>query len=323
MLRLLAAAVLGLGLAACAAPRFDGAGPAVMTPALATDSVRTRDGVILPLRSWLPEGEPAAVIVGLHGFNDYSNAFSGAGRWLAAEGLAVYAYDQRGFGAAPGRGLWPGTETLTRDLGDVVAAVRARHPGKRVVVLGESMGGAVTLAALASDQPPAVDGAVLSAPAVWGRGAMPLYQRLVLAVMARLAPELELTGKGLDIWPSNNIGMLIGLSRDPLVIKATRVDTIYGLTDLMDAAQEAAGQVDLPLLWLYGARDEVVPPTPTLEAAATLDPAKGQRFVLYPNGWHMLFRDLGGETVLRDVAAWAVDPDVPLPSDVLREHLSD
>lgn len=319
MPRLLAVAVLTLGLTACAAPRFDGAGPVVTTPAVVTDGVRTRDGVELPLRSWLPEGEPAAVIVGLHGFNDYSNAFTEAGRWLSAEGLAVYAYDQRGFGAAPDRGRWPGTETLTRDLADVVAAVRARHPGKRVVVLGESMGGAVTLAALASDQPPAVDGVVLSAPAVWGRASMPLYQRLVLAVMARVAPEMELTGKGLDVWPSNNVEMLIGLSRDPMVIKATRVDTIYGLTDLMDAAQEAAGEVEVPVLWLYGARDEVVPPTPTLEAAAALDPTKGQRFVLYPNGWHMLFRDLGGETVLHDVAAWAVDPEAPLPSDVLRQ----
>ena len=71
------------------------------------------DGAELPLRSWLPQaGPPDAVLVALHGFNDYSNFFDGPGRWLAGRGIASYAYDQRGFGGAPHRGLWAGTEAL-------------------------------------------------------------------------------------------------------------------------------------------------------------------------------------------------------------------
>ncbi len=41
------------------------------------------DGQILPLRKWLPQaqgkGEPKAVILALHGFNDYANAFERTG----------------------------------------------------------------------------------------------------------------------------------------------------------------------------------------------------------------------------------------------------
>ncbi len=43
------------------------------------------DGAELGLSAWLPANgeEPWAVIVGLHGMNDYGNAFFPAGPWFA------------------------------------------------------------------------------------------------------------------------------------------------------------------------------------------------------------------------------------------------
>ena len=45
-----------------------------------------------------------------------------------------------------------------------------------------------------------------------------------------------MTGQGFNRTPSDNIEMLKKLGRDKLVIKYTRIDTLYGLVDLMDAA---------------------------------------------------------------------------------------
>ena len=42
--------------------------------------------------------------------------------------------------------------------------------------------------------------------------------------------------------------------------------------------------------------------------------AGGMRVVLYPDGHHMLFRDLDGGRVVADIAAWARDPAGALPS---------
>src|SRR5260370_1286892 len=110
-------------------------------------------------------------------------------------------------------------------------------------LLGDSMGGAVAVEAMTGESGtpvPDVDGVILTAPAVWGRATMDLVPRLALWAGVRLAPGLTLTGRGLEIKPSDNIPMLRALSRDPLVIKETRVDTIYGLVDLMDAALDSA-----------------------------------------------------------------------------------
>lgn len=303
-------------LTAACAPHFVPAGPVVDQPRVEAGHWVTADGLDLPLRSWLPEGQPKAVILALHGFNDYSAAFEGAGAFWAARGIATYAYDQRGFGAAPHHGLWAGSETMSGDLVSLAGLVRARHPGTPLYILGESMGGAVVMVAMAENPGFRVDGVILAAPAVWARATMPGYQRFALEVVAYLMPWAHLTGEGTNIQASDNIEMLRALGRDPLVIKRTRVDAVYGLTDLMDQALASADRISVPLLLLYGENDQVIPEEPTLLAWNDL-PAKAngrQRLAIYQNGWHMLLRDLEAETVLEDITVWIEDPTAPLPS---------
>ena len=297
-------------------PQFVPAGPAVEEPRLEDGHWVTADGLELPLRAWLPEGEPRAVILALHGFNDYSAAFEEPGAWWVERGIATYAYDQRGFGEAPHRGRWAGSETLSDDLVALAGLIRERHPERPLYILGESMGGAVAMVAFAENPAFQVDGAILSAPAVWARSTMPGYQRVALEVVAHLVPWGYLTGEGVRIQASDNIEMLRALGRDPLIIKRTRVDAVYGLTDLMDQALTSSGRVTMPVLLLYGERDEVIPANPTFQAWNDLPPeANGyQRFALYQDGWHMLLRDLEAEVVLDDVAAWIADPAAALPS---------
>src|SRR5690242_8247260 len=122
-----------------------------MTPQVADDVLVARDGAKLPLRRWDAQGaKPRAVIVALHGMSDYSNAFDMPGKVWAKLGITTLAYDQRGFGRSDKPGIWAGADVMRADLNDAVAAAKARYPGVPVFVLGESMGGAVVLTALAS-----------------------------------------------------------------------------------------------------------------------------------------------------------------------------
>ncbi|WP_020590611.1 alpha/beta hydrolase [Kiloniella laminariae] len=329
--------LLLLGLLSACAPRLAPPGNMTNAAALTPDSLITDDGLALPLRSWLPKNQsasetklkflpetaseptlpkPKAVILALHGFNDYSNAFDAPGRYWAKTGIATYAYDQRGFGAAPHRGLWGGHDRMIADLRNAIARLHDKHPDTPLFLVGESMGGALIMAALQESLPLEVDGIVLSAPAVWARQTMPWYQRASLWLVAHTTPWASFTGSGLKIQASDNIPMLIGLGKDPLVIKSTRIDAVYGLTDLMDAAYEAPGNLTLPALLLYGKKDEVVPWEPTRDVWQSLPNgiAGDQRAALYEEGWHMLLRDLQAETVLKDIASWVANPDAPLPS---------
>ncbi len=318
---LLALGLLAL-LSACAAGRMP-PGPGPTEPRLTETHFVTADGVELALRVWLPEEEPKAVLLALHGFNDYSRAFKAPGEWWSERGIATYAYDQRGFGEAPHRGLWAGSETLVDDLRTAARLLRARYPATPLYLLGDSMGGAVVLVALTGADPPEVDGAILVAPAVWARSQMPFYMRAALWVSARLVPWAEVTGEGVDVQASDNIERLREMGRDPLFIKSTRIGTLEGLTDLMGEALDGGERLHAPSLLLYGDKDEIIPRKPTLALWRRLPngPDAQQRPAFYPDGWHMLLQDLGAELVLTDIAAWIDNRERPLPSGADRGAL--
>jgi acylglycerol lipase len=288
-------------------------------PRFAAAAFVTADGRHLPLRRWLPAGRVKAVILALHGFNDYSNAFTAPAEEWARDGIATYAYDQQGFGAAPEHGRWPGRAVLAADATAACGVFRRLYPGVPLYLLGESMGGAVAVVAMTGEAGmpvPDVDGVILTAPAVWGRATMGLVPRVALWIAARVMPGLTLTGQGLHILASDNIPMLRALGRDPLVIKETRVDAIWGLVNLMDAALAAAPRLRVPLLVMYGEHDQLIPKEPMDRFVHGLPRDARDRRVLayYPHGYHMLLRDLEGPMVSADVAGWVLVPESPLRS---------
>jgi len=309
-----------LGLGACATPAVQAPlnpQPGFAGPRLGDDVFVSFDGARLGLTAWPAAGdaEPWAVIVALHGMNDYANAFHLAAPAWAQQGIATYAIDQRGFGRSPGRGLWAGPDLMTEDLRSLVAAARIRHPAAVLAVVGESMGGAVAIAAFASDRPPAADRLVLVAPAVWGWSSQPLPYKTSLWFTARLfgdkvlRPPAFITRK---VRASDNLPELIAMGRDKLMIWGARVDALYGLVQLMERAWAGTGMVKIPTAYLYGARDDIIPARPSIEAARRLP--TGSRTAYYRDGWHLLLRDLQAPAVYRDVASFLRDPSAPWPS---------
>lgn len=280
-------------------------GPATDHSHIAEQAFVAADGATLKLSHW-PVARPKAIVIALHGFNDYRNFFATPAEYLQQQGIASYAYDQRGFGESPHPGYWAGVDAYAEDLKQFTALVKAEHPGIPVYLLGESMGGAVVIDTVSRFQTPRIAGIILAAPAVWGRKTMPWYQTSLLWTLSHTLPWLTLTGEGLEIMPSDNIEMLRALGRDPLVIKKTRVDAVYGLTDLMDNALASAEKIDAETLMLYGKKDEIVPAEPTMqfvEGLLTHQP-ETKTVVYYPNGYHMLLRDLQAPTIWADIAQW-------------------
>ncbi len=310
-------------LVGCATPREQVPGPDRVAPRLEAQAAILADGYRLPLRLWEPPGAVAAVAIGVHGFNDYHQSFADLGPVLARKGVAFLAYDQRGFGATEQRGIWPGMAPLASDLRTLLDLLRQRYPGVPRYLVGESMGGAVTLLALDGAGAPAVEGLVLIAPAVWGRAQMHPLQSGALWLLAHTVPGLPVTGQGLGIRPSDNGVMLERFRNDPLVIKETRIDTLWGVADLMDAARAAGIPPSTPTLVLYGERDQIIPKGALCDFLVGwrngTDPQ--WRIALYPEGYHMLTRDLQGEGVLQDIGAWVLDRDAPLASgsEVIRD----
>jgi alpha-beta hydrolase superfamily lysophospholipase len=318
-------AILGLSmlLFACA-PKLQPLGPTVTAPAIGDAGLVMDDGVALPLRHWPAVGEPKAAILAIHGFNDYSQAFEQPAAQWAKLGIETYAYDQRGFGRTAYHGLWAGDERMLKDLQEAARLIAVRNPGLPFYILGESMGGAVVMSAAVDGDPPRADGFILVAPAIWGRQSMGPVASGALWFFAHTIPWYTVTGQGLHIQPSDNRAMLEKLFRDPLVIKATRIDTVYGLVGLMDRAWAAAPRLPARVLVLYGEHEQVLDDDAVVAMLHRLPRGPAAPSVaLYAHGYHMLLRDLNGEVVNRDIADWILHPGAPLPSgaDTLAQKL--
>jgi alpha-beta hydrolase superfamily lysophospholipase len=296
-------------LSGCAEPPPSHPGP----PPVTSGEFTMTDGTSIPYRAWLPDGVPSAIVLAVHGMNDSRDAWEYPAPAFTSAGIGLYAPDLRGFGATPTRGLWPGTRTLVDDVCAETRILRHRYPRTRLIVMAESMGAAVAMVMATEPEPPSVDGYVLIAPAVWGRAEMNLPMRALLWLADEIAPGARLTGGGfVKVTASDNRDALIRLSNDPLTIRATRVDAVKGLVDLMDTALAAAPRMPAPSLFLYGGHDELIPPRATAATWRALPPDIDRAF--YPDGYHLMLRDKDRARRIDDILAWIRDPEAPLPS---------
>jgi acylglycerol lipase len=280
--------------------------PRTQTPKRVDDTLITGDGVRLPLASWLPESPPRAVMLGLHGYGDYRQAFGSVGPWFAAHDVAFFAYDQRGFGETASRGVWPGGDNLIRDLADAVTMLRGEHGGLPLFVLGESMGGSVALGGLGRGQVTGVDALILAAPGA--RGDVPMGQlhdlalRLGALALPWLAMELRRGGQ-----PWFDPDEAARLADDPLILRDLRVGTYDGLVELATLASEPP-EADLPpTLLLYGGLDRTIPRRAIDDLVLTLGDKDQVTLRVYPEAHHLLLHENHAADVCADCFAWLAE----------------
>ncbi len=291
------------------------------TAALSGDKYVAADGTALPLRVWNAEaGPPKAVILGLHGWGDYRNAFEDPAAIWAKDGITTYAYDQRGFGGSPTRGRWAGTDALVDDARAMVGLLRQKYPDVPLYLAGESMGGAVAM--VAADRGVETDGLILLAPAVRSRASFGPVASGLMSFFVHIIPWMPDGPTSIDYQPTDNPKTLEKLRKDPMMLRAARFDLGYGLLDLMDSAVDAAPRLHEPYIMLHGQGDKIVPGGPVRSVIAVMPRREDSRLAFYKNGYHLLLRDKDGAKVAADVASWIGDHEAALPSgaDVARSQ---
>lgn len=268
------------------------------------------DNVQLPLQIWQSEKKAKAIIIGLHGMNDYSECFYLFGPYMAKHGITTIAYDARGFGRNSGpnsnRGEWFGAENMIGDLQSVAAKAKLMYSGKKIFIIGESMGAATILAALGRENKLECDGIILCAPAVWGWSNLPLFYKMGLWLGAKALKNKPLSAPKIvlnRIIPSDNNEMLRKNGHDSHMIWQTKPKTLKGLVDLMEIGFWAAGHIkpnETPkILALFGEKDQIVPKSASQKFKRKI--ARYAKIINYKDGYHMLLRDLGREKVFADI----------------------
>ncbi len=251
-------------------------------------------------RRW-SEHDPQRVLVIVHGLAEHSARYEHLGRYFAARGYAVHAFDQRGHGESGGpRVHAPSFNVLLDDIEAFLGLVRGEHPGLPLVLLGHSMGG-LEVASLLVSRRPQLQGAVLSGPAL--RVPSGALRLALVRVLSWVAPRMQIPS---GISPDS-------ISRDPQVVADYMADPLIPSTlsvglgaALIDAARglaERGGEVEVPLLIVHGEADTLCDVEGSRAFHARVN-TPGSALRTYPALRHEVFNEPERESVLADVAEW-------------------
>ena len=239
----------------------------------------------------------------VHGFAEHSGRYEHVGAWFAARGCAVHAYDHQGHGRSDGRrGHVRRFADFLDDLEDVLAAVRAEHPGLRPHLVGHSMGALIVSAGLCERELEVASAATSGALLAIGENFS--QARIIAArVLRRIAPRLSLAA-GLDPQGlSNDPAVARAYLDDPLVFAKMTSSLAVELMDAVARTASSAARVRAPLLMLHGEADPLCPVEGTRRFFAGLA-VEPRRLQTYPGLRHEIFNEPEQARVFEDVYAW-------------------
>lgn len=252
---------------------------------------------------WLPEGEPKAVLLVVHGLAEHSGRYVNVVNHFVPLGYAVYGVDHVGHGKSSGTRMYVERfEDFTDTLKIYFDMVRHWQPDKPIFLVGHSLGGLIGAAYLLDHQAE-LKGAVLSGPAVKVPDTISPTTIFVGKVFSALMPKLGLIGLEAE-----------GVSRDPAVVQAYVSDPLvcHGKTTARLAAEllkamrrvtAEATKITLPILILQGSADKLVDPKGAQMLYDTVSSAD-KTIKIYDGLYHEVYNEPEHDRVLGDVKAW-------------------
>ena len=267
-------------------------------------SFTAHDGSNIAVMDWpLPSGAPSrGLVVIVHGLGEHAGRYDHVAERLNSWGFAVRSYDQHGHGESDGKpGALPSDTFLLDNLAELLDTSRRRmDPRLPLVLMGHSLGGLVA-ARLVSLNLRQVDGLVLSSPAL--NAGMNAFQKLLVSVLPRLAPDLRV-GNGLNAqYLSHDAGVVQAYRDDPMVHDRISARLARFIADAGPAVLASAPQWRVPTLLLFAGADHLVNPEGSRAFAAAAPPGVVSAHC-FEGLYHEIFNEVDREAVFERLKGW-------------------
>ncbi len=284
---------------------------------------------------WLPDEEPRAVVQLTHGMSEYINRYDPFARFLAENGFAVVGHDHLGHGetakSEADLGFFTdrdGDRIVIDDIHLITLEAKKRFPGKKIILLGHSMGSFMTrryLAVYSKD----LDGAV-----IMGTGNIPG----ALAGVGKFCAKVSVRFRGGRYRSKFLTALALGSNNKPFKPNRTPVDWLSRNNDNVDryvkdplcgffftsaayrdfftvlgklAKKEGFDTIrrDIPLLIISGELDPVGGKKACTAVKAQYDQLgfTDVTLKLYPEDRHEILNETDRDQVFSDILQWIVD----------------
>lgn len=242
----------------------------------------------IPCMIWQAR-RPKATMLAIHGFGLHKATYKAFAEEMARVGISVYAIDVRGFGHWVRKGAnkidFKGT---LYDIGLALNEIKKTNPGKPVVVLGESMGGAIALAA-AAKYPNMIDGLISSVPAGDRFDKADSSIDVVKQFLFRGANAPMDVGDSIVGAATKKEKLRSEWLNDPLCRTMVTPNELIRFNNFMNKTLTVATKVDrMPVLFIQGSKDKLVRPAGTMKLFNRIS-SPNKQFVLSTTAEHLIF----------------------------------
>ena len=236
--------------------------------------------------------DPERIVLLAHGYGEHIGRYEHVAAALLARGAAVYGPDHLGHGESAGEpALITDFEHTVDDLHAVADLARDKHPGLPAVLIGHSMGGLIATR-YAQRYRDELAGLVLSGPAV----GLSVVIRDWLAAPALPDDPIDVAVLSRDLTVGE------AYANDPLVWHGGwKRPTLEAFVAADEAMQAAGGFGDLPVFYVHGEADELVP---MVVAQPFVHQLRGDDFSehVVPGARHEVFNETDRDRTIEAVA---------------------
>jgi acylglycerol lipase len=260
-------------------------------------------GADICYRSWLPQGEPRAALLIVHGLAEHCGRYANVVDHFVPLGYAVYGVDHIGHGRSSGTRVFVKRFADFIDVLDAyVGMIHTWQPGKPVFMVGHSLGALIGAVFLLDGQSK-LAGAVFSGPLVKIPDNISPTTVLLSRILSILMPKLGVAGVDAS-GVSRDRAVVEAYVNDPLVFTGKTTARLgCEILKAMHRVADGASGITLPLLVLQGSEDRLVPP----DGAELLHRTAGsadKTLKIYDGLYHEIYNEPEHPNVLRDVEAW-------------------
>ena len=265
---------------------------------MTAELIKAGDSGVL-YRRWGP-AQPEAVLLLVHGLGAHSARWDFLAEFFAPKGYRSYAIELKGFGQTPDRprGHIDSFDIYYRDILALLDLIKKENPGKKVFVLGESMGALISF--LAADN---FAGQILISPAFANGMKFPLSAYLTLAAFILVDPKRTVAVPFTSAMCTRDAAYQKVMDHNPDELRVASLKLLMNVLFAQLRAKSLAGKVKAPTLFLLSGKDLLVDESAGRKVFENLK-MQDKTKIEYPDMLHALSIELGREKVFNAILAW-------------------
>lgn len=261
-----------------------------------------KEGNIL-YRRWGP-ADPKGILLLVYGLGAHSGRWENLADFFSQKGFASYAIELKGYGETKDlpRGHVDSLNIYYRDIHRLAVFIRKENPGKKIFVMGESLGGLIAFM-LAHHYPRDFAGIIGISPYFKSSLKIPWldYPRVFLSLLYNPRKQFHIPFNASML--TSDLELQKRIDSDPRELRLATSGLLFMILVEQLRTRRLAKSIELPTLFLLSGRDLLVDPKESKAVFARLK-SKEKKLIEYPEMLHALSIEAGREKVFADIAAW-------------------